>query len=152
NTPAAAVPFTWGHRIRRDPLREPVESEEPDVVPRRTVERKVGQDLAHDRAELVAVAGEPGRHDGAVALRMQVDQDVLVGRRLEEAGLEGHGRAGALGEVAFRERPEGRLVGERRISVDRLWCAALAVVVVPAELEAGDAERGEAVEVLPVER
>ena len=58
---------------------EAVEPEQPDVVRGRAVAREVGQDLAHDRTELEAVAGEARRDDGPLAGRMEVDQEVLVG-------------------------------------------------------------------------
>ena len=42
---------------------------------------EVGEDLADDRAELEAVAGEAGAEDGELGLRMAVDQEVLVRAR-----------------------------------------------------------------------
>ncbi len=42
---------------------EAVEPEEPDVVARLAVEREVGEDLADDGAELVAVTREAGADD-----------------------------------------------------------------------------------------
>ena len=97
---------------------ETVEPEEADVVPRRSVEGEVGEDLPDHGAELEAVAGEAGRDDRMLALRMAVDQEVLVGRRLEETSLERDGRAGAVREVALGELSSGASsasVGSRSI-------------------------------------
>ena len=116
------------------------------------VDREVGEDLADDRAELVAVAREPGADDCRWRVRVAVDEEVLVGGGLEEAGLERHGRPGAVGEVALGEGAERRLVLECGLPRDRVRVTACSEVVVATELEAGDAVRREAVEVLAVER
>ena len=58
---------------------EAVEAEEADVVARSAVGRQVGEDLADDRAELEAVAGEAGPDDDVRRLGMEVDEEVLVG-------------------------------------------------------------------------
>ena len=108
---------------------------------RLAVEREVGQDLADDRAELEAVAGEAGADDGVLALRVAVDQEVLVRRQLEEAGLERQRRPGTLREVALGESRERRLVLGRRLTRDRVGIASLALVVVATELEARGCRR-----------
>ena len=94
---------------------------------------------------------KPAPTTASSRLRVAVDQEVLVRGGLEEARLERDRRPGAVGEVALGERAERRLVLERRLARDRVRVAARALVVVAAELEARDAEGGEAVEVLPVE-
>jgi len=121
-------------------------------VARLSLECEVGQDLADHRAELVAVAREAGTNDRVRRLRVNVDEEVLVRRRLEEAGLERHRRAGSIREVAFGEGAQRRLVLERRLARDGVGIASCSEVVVAPELEAGDAVRWEAVEVLAVER
>src|SRR4029453_15166074 len=95
---------------------------------------------------------EPGRDDGSRRARVPVDDEVLVGRGLEEARLQGDGRAGTVGEVAPREGARGLLVCGCRLAWDRVGIAAGPEVVVAAELEARDAVRGKPVEVLAVER
>ena len=44
-----------------------------------------------------------GAEDGALRLRVSVDQEVLVRGRLEQARLQGDGRPGAVREVALGE-------------------------------------------------
>ena len=56
-----------------------------------------------------------GDHD-AVGLRVLVDDEVLVRRGLEEAGLERDRRASTFGEVALGEGAQRRLVFERRLA------------------------------------
>ena len=118
---------------------------------RRALDGEVGEDLSDDRAELVAVPGEAGGDDGRRGVRVPVDEEVLVGRRLEEAGLERDGRARARGEVALGEGAERRLVGEGRVAFDAVRVATGSEVVVAAELESRDAVGREAVEVLAVQ-
>src|SRR6185295_10038866 len=103
---------------------EAVESKQPDVVRRRAVDRKVGEDLSHDRAELVAVAREPGGDDCRWRVWVPVDEEVLVGGGLEEAGLQRHGRTCSVGEVTLGERAQWRLVLECRFARDRVRVAA----------------------------
>ena len=82
------------------------EPQELDVVVRRSVERELGDDLADDRGELEAVAREAGGDDGRGALRMQVDEEMLVGTVLEEACLQRDGWSRAGREVALDEGVE----------------------------------------------
>src|SRR5215211_5518853 len=64
----------------------------------------------------------------------------------EHAGLQVHGGAAAVGKVSFGEAPEELLVVVVRLAVDLVGTAGLVQVEVLAELEAGHAEDGEAVE------
>src|SRR5262245_21526469 len=57
---------------------EPVRCEEPDRVRGRPGQRDVGQDLAHHRNELEAVAGETGGHRNRLVNRMAAQHEVLV--------------------------------------------------------------------------
>jgi len=124
---------------------EAVEPQEADVVARVAVGRKVGEDLADDGAELEAVAGEAAPDDDLRRVRQPVEDEVLVGAVLEEAGLERHRRPGAVREVALGELAEEPLVVGPRLPLELVRGAVLAEVVVAAELEAGDPEDGEAV-------
>ena len=63
---------------------------------------------------------KPAATTAVGGVRVAVDEEVLVGRGLEEAGLERDGRPGAVGEVALGERAERRLVLERRLPRDRV--------------------------------
>src|SRR5205807_8960085 len=106
---------------------------------------QVGHDLAHHRTELEAVAGEPGREGDLGMGRMAADDEVLVGTVLEEADLHGHGRPGCLWEVAFDEGAQDRLVRLVWLPVESIRVDALLQVVIAPDLEAGDAEHGQAV-------
>ena len=86
------------------------EPQELDVVAGGPIEREVGDDLADDGAELEAVAREAGCDDGGRALRMQVDEEMLVRAILEQACLEREGRSRAGREVALDEGAEQGLV------------------------------------------
>jgi hypothetical protein len=60
------------------PSTEASQFEEVDVVAGLAVEHEVGEDLAHDRAELETVTREPGCDDCEVGLGMPVEEEVLV--------------------------------------------------------------------------
>ncbi len=83
---------------------------------------------------------------------MSVDEEVLVGRRLEEARLAER-RVGPAPSGKYRcsERSQRQLVLERRLARDRVRVAAGSEVVVAADLEPRHAEDRKAVEVLAVE-
>ena len=75
----ACLPFHHARgRQCRGSSSEAVEAKELDVVARLAVEREVGEDLADDGAELVAVAGEAGADDGGRGVRVAIDEEVLV--------------------------------------------------------------------------
>src|SRR3954468_3601739 len=127
------------------PVAEAGEPQEVDLVPRVAVDGEAGEDLADDGAELEAVAREAASDDDLRDVRERVEDEVLVRAVLEEAGLERHRRAGAVGKVALGELTQDRLVVGPRLAVELVRGRALAQVVVAAELEPGDAEDGEAV-------
>ena len=77
---------------------------------------------------------------------MQVDDEVVVRRVGEHAGLEVHRRPAAVGEVALGEIPQQLLVVVVRLAVEGLGVDDLFEVVVLPELEARDAVHREAVE------
>lgn len=102
------------------PFQRRCQASEPqklDVVARGPVERELGDDLADDRAELEAVARETGGDDGGCALRMQVDEEMLVGAMDGDAV-----RLEQLSHGGDRREPEQlqRLVlgrGERKLDI-----------------------------------
>src|SRR6266545_7065364 len=96
--------------MRRTLRLESSEREEADRVPRRAVDRQVGEDLADRAAELEAVAGEARADDDVRRVRVAVDHEVLVRAELEEAGLERHRRAVPVREVALDARAQDPLV------------------------------------------
>ena len=104
------------HRLRARTvlLLEATQPEQPDVVPGLAVEREVGEDLADDGAELEPVTGEPGADDGELGVRVAVDEEVLVRRRLEQARLQRDRRSGSLREVALGEAAPGGAYPVRR--------------------------------------
>src|SRR5215217_6076284 len=57
---------------------EAVEAEELDVVERLAGIGQIGHDLAHDAAELVAVAGEPRRDNHLRMSRVLVEHEVTI--------------------------------------------------------------------------
>src|SRR5829696_6545031 len=75
---------------------EPVEAEEGDVVAGKSSFGEVGHDLTDDAGELETVS-RAGRGDGDLrVVRVQVQDEVVVGGVGEHAGLQVHGRAGAV--------------------------------------------------------
>ena len=120
-------------------------------MPSPTVEGEVGENLADDRAELEAVAGEAGSEEPRWGVRVTIDEEVLVRRRLE----------GQVASASVEPAPSGKyrcanaLSGSSSSSVgsrgDRVGVAAGSEVVVAADLEPRDAEDRKAVEMLAVE-
>lgn len=95
---------------------EAAEAEEADVVTRFTVESKVGEDLADDGAELEPATGEPCAEDHTFALWVPVEDEILVGRRLERTHRERERRACPVREVALHEWPQRRFVIRCRLA------------------------------------
>ncbi len=81
-----------------------------------TVESEVGEDLADDGAELEPAAGEPCAEDHTLALRVPVEDEIHVGRRLERTHRERERRARPVREVALHERPQRRFVIRCRLA------------------------------------
>src|SRR5215211_755826 len=154
--PAVVVPvgprLVGPHRGMRDPGQtsggavEAVEAEEAYVVVRYAGLRQVGHDLTYNARELVAVS-RAGRGEGDLRVfRVQVYDEVVVRRVREHAGLQVHRRPATVGEVPLGEVPQELLVVVVRLAVEALRVDALFQVVVLAELDARNAEDGEAVE------
>jgi len=72
----------------------------------RAFEGEIGEDLADDRAELEAVAGEACADDGVLRLGVPANEEMLVRRELEQARLESDRRPGSLRQVALGERAQ----------------------------------------------
>ena len=119
---------------------------------RRAVDREIGEDLADDRAELVAVAREPGADDRAPAVSgcrsMRKCSSGDGSKRQVLSAIVGPAPSGKYRSANARSGRSSSSVGSREIVVG---VSAGAEVVVAAELEARDPERREAVEVLAVE-
>ena len=102
-------------------------------------------DLADDARELEPVARSAAGDDDVLVLRMQAQEEVLVGRVLEQARLQRGRRPGSVREVPLGELTQELLVALGRLAVELVRVAFLLEVVVAAELEAGDAEDGKSV-------
>src|SRR5215211_4364769 len=124
---------------------EPVEAEQGDVVAGESSFGEGGHDLTDDAGELETVS-RAGRGDGDLrVVRVQVQDEVVVGGVGEHAGLQVHGRAGAVGEVSLGEAPEELIVTVGGLAVELVGVSGLVQVEVLAELEARHAEDGKAV-------
>src|SRR5918998_5297132 len=137
-----------GRRDGRSPggLRQAVEAEEANVVTRDPGLRQVGHDLAYHASELVTVPRARRGERDLLVVGVQVDDEVVVGRVGEHAGLEVHRRPAAIREVPLGELAQQLLVVIERFAVEGFGVDEFFQVVVLAELEARDAEDGEAVE------
>src|SRR5919107_76592 len=125
---------------------EALEAEEAYVVACYAGLRQVGHDLTYDARELVAVSRAGRGERDLRVVRVQVYDEVVVRRVGEHAGLQIHGRSATIGEVPLGEVPQEPLVVVVRLAVQAIRIDVLFQVVVLAELEAGHAEDGEAVE------
>ena len=106
-----------------------------------SLRRQIGHDLADDAAELESVAGEPGREEDIRKARQGVDDEVLVRRVSEHAGLERHRRPVRVGKVAGDRLPQYRLILIAAVSIQTLGGGRFIKVVELANLETRYAER-----------
>ena len=121
-----------GHRNRQ---RGPGETEEMRVVRRRAVHGQVSENLADTRAELVAVSGEAGSDNHVLVSGHHINDEVLVWRVHEHAGLEAHRWSHCYRQVALEPgksfhvfRDDGPIDG---VGIDRF-----VAMMVLADLEA----------------
>src|ERR671917_1268248 len=127
-------------------LGKAVETEEAYIVARYAGVCEVGHDLANHARELVAVPRARRGERDLLVVWVHVDDEVVVRRVGEHAGLQVHRRPAPVGEVALGEVPQHPLVAVVGLAVVVVGVDDLFEVVVLAELETGDTVNREAVE------
>ena len=110
-------------------LPETVGAEEADGVLRRSLEGKVGEDLADDRRELEAVAAEAGGIDEAGKARVAVDDEVVVRRHGVDAGEGAFDAAIGVRHVGIGKCRHLADVGLGDFAPDAVGCAHIDPVV-----------------------
>ena len=109
----------WDGRRSPGGLSEAVEAEEAYVVARYAGVGQVGHDFAYHARELVAVPRAWRGEGDLLVVWVHVDDEVVVRRVGEHAGLEVHRRPAPVGEVALGEVPQEPLDGGVRVRTDR---------------------------------
>src|SRR5204863_7174634 len=108
-------------------LRQPRRVEQPGWVPGFAALDEIGQDLADDGAELVAVAGEAAGDDYLRVSGVRGDHEVLVRGEGVHAGRGAEEGAGEIGHAAGQGAPDRRGLFRVNGPVDRFGRAALHV-------------------------
>src|SRR5579885_3507365 len=121
------------------------QGEQRDVVAGAAFEGQIGENFPDYAGELEAVArAGRGHHDLRIAGE-QVEDEVLVRRIGEQAGVERECWPGALGEVALGETAQNALVFGFEPAVILIGIHLLPAVMIAPELEARDTEDRESV-------
>ena len=118
------------------------------VVRGRAVHGEIGQDLADTRAELVAVPGEACSDNDIAVLGQHIQDEMLVRRVHEHAGLEADRLPHRACKIAAEPGQDILILG-RDVPVDGVGVDVLPAVAELADLEAFACLLGKAIEIAP---
>src|SRR5262245_913401 len=124
----------------------PRQPKQAAVVGGVTRKGEVRQDVADTRAELVAMAGKARRDDDVWLFGQRVNDEMLIRRVHEHAGLTGPRRAQRLCKVPLHGGQHGDVL-RRDPPVDAVGIHALAAMMKLTDLAAGAVVLGNAIEI-----
>ena len=115
-------------------------------MPGLTVLGEIRHDLSYYRTKLEPMTRETGGNRHLWVIGVQVDQEVFVFRVGEHANAERHRWPVGVREVTRHEIAERLLVASMWLAIHCIGIHLLFVMMVSTDLESGNAENGEAVE------